>query len=162
MILFLGKRAHSVRVDPSSSRPTCSFLLVLVHVSLSLLSTDCLSPSLLRGRARPHPLPPSCPHYPQVPGKRPIVVSGTVISCLACWYMSSVNPPNHTPGEPVGNRLELNKASKVLCLVGLELELFWNRMESIGAVVKYQLLFKIEKIFQPKSCLECGPLILYL
>jgi hypothetical protein len=47
--------------------PSSSFSML----STSLLGVDCLSSPLLGGPTLLHPLPPSWPHFPQVPGNAP-------------------------------------------------------------------------------------------
>ncbi len=59
---LVRKTAHSVRTDPSSSSPTCPFLLVLVYV-VSALNEHWLLISLAPGEAGPSltPLPQADP-----------------------------------------------------------------------------------------------------
>ncbi len=76
IFFILEKIAHSVHADPSSSRPSCPFLLFLLHVVCALAEHRLLiflaswgaGPSLA-------PLHQAEPISPQVPGNAP----------LPCW-----------------------------------------------------------------------------
>jgi hypothetical protein len=77
IVFVLGKIAHSVRADPSSScRLACSSSS-LSMLSLPSLSTDCLPSSLLGGLGPPSPPSPVLTPFPSGTRQHPTPILGT-------------------------------------------------------------------------------------
>jgi hypothetical protein len=96
MVLFLGKIPHSVRADPSSSRPTRWFLLILVHVVPALVEHWLLISLASWGAGPPLPPFPKLTQFPSGPRQHPASMSGTIwtstrfaYSCLSIGFLKS-------------------------------------------------------------------------
>ncbi len=76
---LVKKTAHSVRTDPSSSRPTCPVFLVLAHVAHALAEHRLLIVLATWRLGPPSPLSPKLIPFPSCPRQKPTPISGTIL-----------------------------------------------------------------------------------